>query len=76
MFETMVTSIRNGGFPHRHELSCCSGKEISIIIVRHQEYLNRIYNGSSTTSILLKGKSDGRGARVHNILTEALFRLQ
>ena len=31
---------------------------------------------SSTTSILLKGKSYNRGVRAHDIVMEAMFRLQ
>ena len=72
-FECMV--IQMGGFHIVMNYLAVLGKKyqssgIADLLIESGKY------ESTSTSILLKGKSYNRGVRAHNIVMEALFRLQ
>ena len=71
-FESMV--IRMGGF-HIAIYLAILGKKYQSSGIADLLIESGMY-GSSTTSILLKGKSYNRGVRAHKIVMEAMFRLQ
>ena len=72
-FESMV--IRMGGFHIAMNYLAVLGKKYQSSGIEDLLIESGMY-GSSTTSILLKGKSYNRGVRAHKIVMEAMFRLQ
>ena len=71
-FESMV--IRMGGFHIAMNYLAVLGKKYQSSGIEDLLIESGMY-GSSTTSILLKGKSYNRGVRAHKIVMEAMFRL-